>query len=60
MIILSSVARALLEVIRELSFFYHQGGSWNLGEHTNFGNQKGEQKIFGTLKGRTEEFYRSY
>ena len=27
-------------------------GSWNLGEHMNFGNQKWEQNNFGTLRGK--------
>ena len=31
--------------------FLPPGGSWNLGEHMNFGNRKGEQKNFWYLKG---------
>ena len=37
--------------LREVSFFYNKGGggSRNLGEHMNFGNQKEEQKNFSVL-----------
>ena len=34
----------VVEVFREVSFLPPEGGgwgSWNLGEHMNFGNQKG-------------------
>ena len=44
--------------VRDVSFFTTRGVLKFGGKH-EFGNQKGEIEVFGTLRGETEEFYGS-
>ena len=46
-----------MSVKGSIIFLPPEGGFWNLGEHMNFGNQKGgTEEFFGTLRRQQKNF----